>query len=56
MLHASAAFKGGDIQKFWEGGEPYVGELDNPLETMIWIHVYKLNYTLFNCVNFDKSC
>ena len=30
MLHASAAFKGGDIQNFWEGGKPYMGGLDNP--------------------------
>ena len=37
MLHASAAFKGGDIHNYWEGGEPYLGGLkdfmgglDNP--------------------------
>ena len=24
MLHVSAAFKGGDIQNFWQGGEPYM--------------------------------
>ena len=27
MLHASAAFKGGDNQNFWEGGRPYIGGL-----------------------------
>ena len=27
MLHASAAFKGGYIQSFQEGGEPYMGDL-----------------------------
>ena len=26
MLHASAAFKGGDIQNFWEGGRALYGE------------------------------
>ena len=25
MFHASAAFKGGDIQNFGQGGEPYMG-------------------------------
>ena len=25
MLHASAVFKGGDVQNVWEGGEPYMG-------------------------------
>ena len=41
MLHASTAFKGGDIHNYWEGGEPYLGGLkdfmgglDNPWETM----------------------
>ena len=27
MFHASAAFKGGDIQNFWEGGRTLYGGL-----------------------------
>ena len=41
MLHVSAAFKGGDIQNFWEGGrtlyggtQHFMGGLDNSLETI----------------------
>ena len=41
MLHASAAFLGGNIQMFWEGERTlyggtsdFIGEIDNPLETM----------------------
>ena len=43
MLQASAAFKGRDIQNFWEGGRTlnrgtlhFMGRLDNPLETMLY--------------------
>ena len=42
MLHASAAFKGGDIQNFWERGrtlyeetEHFMGGPENPFETML---------------------
>ena len=41
MFDASAAFTGGDIQNFGEGGRTYMGGLDNPLETM---HIYLLQY------------
>ena len=38
MLHPSPAFKGEDIQNFWEvgggGGGPYMGGIDSSLETM----------------------
>ena len=49
MLHVSAAFKGGDIQSFLEGGEnliwgdlAFYGGLDDPLETMLICFIFAM--------------
>ena len=65
VLHASVAFKGGDIQKFWERGRTlyrgtlhFMEGLDNPLEIMPWIKkgilkpIYKKNKLCRKC----KEC
>ena len=60
MLHALAVFEGGDIQNFGKGGEPYMGGLDNPLETMVGFSYITPTRWFFllgiiNSINTDSS-
>ena len=42
----------GEIFKvFWKGGEPYMGGLDNPSETMVWHAIEEKGLHSFKSAN-----